>query len=323
VRDGGWKPDYLPIPQPNSPLTSSMSLPDRLSLPRPLDRSALERVLGRAAELQAQESGTGEGALTEHQLLEIGKEVGLSSQHVRQALAEERTRIAVPEESSFVGGIAGAAVATANRTIHGNAGILMGMLDDWMQREECLQLKRRFPDRNTWEPKRGFISDLSRGLNMTGRRYALSKATEVAATAIPLDAGRVLIRLDADFSSSRSKRIAGGGATAATGVLGGAVPMMLGTILLPEPTLAFFIVTGLAALAGTAAGIGGGYSIAKSHQQVIARAQLALEQILDSLEHGANPAPSLPSVIGAAAERLLRGTLTDLNNRGTWPRSKP
>ncbi len=100
----------------------SMPLPDRVSLPRPLDRSALERVLGRAAELQAQESGTGDGALSEQQLLEIGKEVGLSSQHVRQALAEERTRLAVPEESSFVGGIAGAAVATANRTVHGDVG---------------------------------------------------------------------------------------------------------------------------------------------------------------------------------------------------------
>ncbi|MBC7789762.1 MAG: hypothetical protein H7Z74_07435 [Anaerolineae bacterium] len=300
-----------------------MSLPDHLPAPRPLDRSALERVLGRAAELQAQESGTGEGALTEQQLLEIGKEVGLSSQHVRQALAEERTRLALPEESSFVGGIAGPAVATANRTVHGDAAKLMAVLDDWMQRQECLQVKRRFPDRTTWEPKRGFMSDLSRGLNITGRRYALSKATEVAATAIPLDAGRVLIRLDADFSSSRSKRVAGGGATAATGIVGGATPMMLGAFLLPEPTLAFFIVTGLAALGGTAAGIGGGYSIAKSHQQVIARAQLALEQILDSIEHGANVAPSIPSVIGAAAERLLRGTLTDLNIKGTWPRSRP
>ncbi len=302
-----------------------MSLPDRLPIPipHPLDRSALERVLGRAAELQAQESGTGEGALTEEQLLEIGKEVGLSSQHVRQALAEERTRLALPEESSFVGGIAGPAVATANRTVHGDAARVMAMLDDWMQHEECLQVKRRFPDRTTWEPRRGFLGDLKRGLNFGGRRYSLSRATEIAATAIPIDAGRVLIRLDADFSSSRSKRVAGGGATAATGVLGGAAPMMLGAFLLPEPTLAFFIVTGLAALGGTAAGIGGGYSIAKSHQQVMARAQLALEQILDSLEHGASPAPSLPSVIGAAAERLLRGTLTDLNTRGTSPRSKP
>ncbi|MGI9076444.1 MAG: hypothetical protein ACR2G6_03805 [Gemmatimonadaceae bacterium] len=300
-----------------------MSLPDRLPLTRPIDRSALERVLGRAAELQAQESGTGEGALTEQQLLEIGKEVGLSSQHVRQALAEERTRLALPTEPSLVGGIAGPAVATANRTVNGDPARVMAMLDDWMQHQECLQVKRRFPDRTTWEPRRGIIGDIKRGLNITGRRYALSRATEVAATAIPLDAGRVLIRLDADFSSSRSKRVAGGGATAATGIIGGAAPMMLGAFLLPEPTLAFFIVTGLAALGGTAAGIGGGYSIVKSHQQVIARAQLALEQILDSLEHGANPAPSLPAAIGAAAERLLRGTLTDLNTRSTWPRSRP
>jgi hypothetical protein len=69
-----------------------MSDPSRPKPPvRPLDRSSLERVLARAAELQSGPSDTGE-EFTEEQLLELGKEVGLSPQHLRQALAEERTR---------------------------------------------------------------------------------------------------------------------------------------------------------------------------------------------------------------------------------------
>ena len=56
-----------------------------------LDRASLERVLARASELQA---GSGEtpDEFTEDQLIDLGKEVGLSPQHLRQALAEERTR---------------------------------------------------------------------------------------------------------------------------------------------------------------------------------------------------------------------------------------
>src|SRR3954462_8457132 len=61
----------------------------------PVSRGALERVLARAAELQ---SATGDDsdvadALTEEQVLELGREVGLYPESIRQALAEERLRL--------------------------------------------------------------------------------------------------------------------------------------------------------------------------------------------------------------------------------------
>ena len=64
---------------------------------RALDRSSLERVLARAAELQ---SGTGETRRRVHRgtAARAGAEVGLSPQNLRQALAEERTRSIVPDE---------------------------------------------------------------------------------------------------------------------------------------------------------------------------------------------------------------------------------
>jgi len=64
-------------------------------LPARLDRSALERVLARAAELQAAELDPGE-YISEERLLEIAKEVGLAPHHMRQALAEERTLVTLP-----------------------------------------------------------------------------------------------------------------------------------------------------------------------------------------------------------------------------------
>ncbi len=79
---------------------------DGRDLPARLDRSALERVLARAAELQAGELDPGD-YISEERLLDIAKEVGLAPHHMRQALAEERTRVAVPEETGAVARFAG------------------------------------------------------------------------------------------------------------------------------------------------------------------------------------------------------------------------
>ena len=273
----------------------------------PLDRAALERVLARAAELQAHEADPGDVMLTEEQLVDVAKEAGLSPHHVRQALAEERTRLALPPDPGLAGRLAGPPVATASRTVRGTPAEVLAALDGWMQREECLQVKRRFGDRMTWEARRDFLGSIQRGLNFGGRGYALTRAAEVAATVVPVDEGRVLVRLDADLSGSRASRLVGGGATAAAGVAAGSTPLVAGSVLVADPSGVFFLLAGAAAALGAAVGLGGGYAIARGHQRVVARAQLALEQILDRLEHGDRTPPSLGSALGAAAERLLRG----------------
>src|ERR1700738_3770091 len=145
-----------------------------------LNRQALERVLARAAELQ------GAGALpessdliSETQLLDIGNEVGLSPATINQALAEERTRINIPEERGLVAQIAGAGYATATRTVPGNPRDVLAAIDSWMQREECLQVQRRFSDRLTWEPQRGLFGKLRRTVNFSGHGFYLVDARQV------------------------------------------------------------------------------------------------------------------------------------------------
>jgi len=66
--------------------------PKSSNLPATIDRAAVERVVARALELQASPSGDMQDRLTESQLLELAKEVGLDPVHLRQALAEERKR---------------------------------------------------------------------------------------------------------------------------------------------------------------------------------------------------------------------------------------
>ncbi len=259
-------------------------MPDNLPAKAPLDRTAIERVLARASELQVTASSTDQsGMLTEAELIEIGKEAGISPATLTQALAEERSRIAIPEEAGFVASITGPAVATASRTVKGNHETILTALNSWMEREECLRVQRRFPDRITWEPKSGFLGTVQRNLNISGRGYHLMRATQVAATLIPVDADRVLVRLDADLSDSRGSRVRVGAGALVAGILGSGIIGLIGSIAVaPEA----FIVLGGAAAVPTLAGAAAGYQIGKGHRQVIMKAQLALEQILDRLEFG-------------------------------------
>lgn len=265
-------------------------------LPAPLDRSALERVLARAAELQAGELDPGE-YISEDRLLDIAKEVGLAPHHMRQALAEERTRVAVPEETGTVARFAGAAHLVATRLVTGTPADLLAALDTWMQREECLAIKRRFPERIVWEEHRGFWTQLRRGMDMGGRRYMLARAQEVGATVVPVDEKRALVRLEADLSNVRTGRMVGAAGSTAAGLVAG------GTLL----AIGFFPIAAIApVLLGTVAGWG----VARSHRGVAARAQLALEQVLDRLE-SRQPVQTRPigTAIEALVDRAARGLL--------------
>src|SRR5437899_3098139 len=58
-----------------------------------ISRDALERIIKRAAELQAGEREIGEG-LTTNEVLALGKDVGIPDRYLRQAMLEEQTRTA-------------------------------------------------------------------------------------------------------------------------------------------------------------------------------------------------------------------------------------
>jgi len=249
-----------------------------------LDRATLERVLARAAALQTAAGDDAEPTegLSEQQLLDIGREVGLSATHLRQALAEERTRILVPPEDGIVAQMAGAASASAHRTVPGSPPALLATLNQVMLRDECLTVRRRYGDRMTWEPRRDFWAAFRRLAPAAGHSYDLLRAREVAATVVPLDETRSLVRLDADVSHARSQRLYGGIALATVGLgigaaILGSLTAIIGTPLLPALILG-------AVPAGL--GVAGFAAIARTHRHTVARAQLSLEQVLDRLEQG-------------------------------------
>jgi hypothetical protein len=262
---------------------------DRSALPVPIDRTALERVLARAAELQGEsgESVTPTDDLTEEQVIELGREVGLSAQFLRQALAEERTRAGDPiPESGVLAKYVGPSRISAARTIAGNPRTLLSALDTWMQKDECLQVKRQYGDRIVWESRRDLLSNFRRGMDFGGRGYVLARSLEVSGTAVPLDESRCVVRLDADFSEHRSRVTRDGTLTLGAGGFATAAALAMNVVL----PVALIPVLGLAGL---------GYIQArKRHRHTLSRAQLALEQVLDRLERGELARPSIRGLLG-------------------------
>lgn len=250
--------------------------------PVPLSRAALERVLARAAELQAR-SGDDEPGLSETQLVEIAAEAGLSRDVVRQALAEERTRVPVGPESGAAHALLGAAVVRAARTVPGNASAALAAVDAWLQRGESLTVMRRQADQMSWEPRQDFVSAVRRALRVGGRGFHLAAATEVRAAVAPAEPHRTHVQLVADLGGARARASGVAIGVAAAGVLVGVPAFWLATDAGLVMAAALSLVPALAVpvVAITVARNG--------FRAQLARAQVALEQALDRLEYGDKP----------------------------------
>jgi len=257
------------------------------NLPAKIDRAAVDRVLARAAQLQSEGAGDTQEQLTEAQLLELAKEVGLDAVNLRQALAEERTRVAVPEEHGLLASLYGGSSASAQRAVRGTPAQVLKALDDWMQRQECLIVQRyHSTERIVWESRRDLVGTVRRAVS--GRGQALARATNVSATAIPLDDSRVLVRLDAQFSGYRALMAQQNVAATAGGLVAGGVLAVL----------SFPVLVAAAPVVALAAG---GFATGRASQRrSVERAQIALEQVLDRLERGdAGRPPTLLSMLSA------------------------
>ena len=267
-----------------------------------LDRAAMERVLARASELASQSSDAPDG-MSEAQLLDIAKEVGIPSSLVQQALAEERTRVTLQEETGMEARVMGPAAVTATRAVSHTPEVVLAALEEWMRTEYRMLEKRRYGDRRTWEQRSGVFADLDRSLRGNQAAATLSRAAEVSVTVSAIGDGRTAVRLDADLTNLRRNRRNGSIAMGVTGVVLGTVPVVLGATLAPIAMLPLFLLFGTTPLVGMSVG---GWAMAKGHRKQAERAHLAIEQLLDRLEHG--PLPR--SALGTGATPLLTESIT-------------
>lgn len=253
-----------------------------------IDRKALERIVRRAAELQAGSQDVGEG-LTSKEVLALGKDVGIPEGYLRQAMLEEQTRSADEGSVGTWAWLTGPRTIGAHRVVPGDRATVERTLNRWMMEEELLQPRRQYADRTTWEAKPGAFASIQRALSGR-RRYSLASAAQISSQIVQLEPGFCLVRLEADVSQQRRGRISGGmvlamigwGMTGAAALI--APPLALAQILTMVPGLGLTV---------------GGAAIARTHRTANERVQIGLEQVLDRLERGEIHSPgqaSLPFV---------------------------
>ncbi|HVO34242.1 MAG TPA: hypothetical protein VMT21_01685 [Gemmatimonadales bacterium] len=257
--------------------------------PRKITREQLERIIQRAAELQAGEMDTGEG-MTEPELLKLGSEVGIPGRFLRQAMYEEAAGGAALERS-FVGRWVGPRMLLAHRVVPGDKAALEQAIAEFMTEEEAMTPKRRLPDRTVWERQKGLLAEMKRGLSLQGKPYHLARALDVSVQLNALEDGYCHAELAADVSNMREQSVTGIGVLAAAGVVGSLILALVpGLVLLAWlPLLAGLGLSGLAA---------------RTYRGKAMRMQTALEQVLDRLERG--EIRPRPQIAGPRASAFMR-----------------
>lgn len=249
---------------------------------RRLSSQELEAVIRRAHELQTARADREEG-LSEAEVIQIGQELGLSTGHVRQALAE----VATPRPAAEAGAMTrmmGPSVLTASRAVPGDAGQVRERIEQYLLEVECMEIVRRHPGgRTQYRRGRGIAASLRRATSqMNSRsRFAQFKLQEVTVEVQPLETGFSLVTLGADLGGMRTGMLATGttmgslGGTVAAGFLGVAVDPL--AALLGLPVLAggiFFSRAAYGSLTGS------------THNQ--------MEAFLDRVQHGELSVPAAP-----------------------------
>jgi hypothetical protein len=242
-------------------------------LPARIDRATFERVLQRAAELQASSRDIGEG-LSEEEILALGKDVGIPDQYLRQALLEERTHGDVPAPEGMLDQVFGRADLSAERVVQGSEEAIANAISRWLEKQEHMVVQRAALGRITYEPMESFARGMRRmGAMFGGARIKpyLEKVELVTATITPLESGFYHVRLSASLRNSRNGHLGGAAALGVVGTAMGTLMVVSGaamvTVLLPV----------LPALLASVA-------VARHFAPLAKRTQLGLERILDDLE---------------------------------------
>jgi hypothetical protein len=266
-------------------------------LPARIDRDAFDRIIKRAAELQAHGRDIGEG-LSEDEVLALGKEVGIPEAQLRQALLEERTHVSMPEQHGTLDRFIAPSSVMAERVVQGTPELIGTALNRWFEQHEILVVQRSTAEKITWEQASTFAGAMKRigwSFNSNRGKPFLDKADLVTALMTQLEPGYCHVTLVANLRQSRASFIGGGAAVTSIGAATGIVLAVLGAPLL---------IAGVVAVPALA----GGVAVSRMFRGVNQRAHLGLERALDELERH----PALPTSEAKARPRALGRDLGDV-----------
>lgn len=264
--DESARPDEGKAP----PESSGGSLPAR----------RLEEVIRRAAELQFAEGESGGDALSEEEVLRIGREVGLEPRHVRRALAESHARALLPDrprDDGLLQRVWDDVTVRASRVVPGDPSGVQRTVEGHLESRQSLRAVRRRRGRSVWEPAAGLVDKMQRALDVAGRGYELAEARRVELAVAPLEEGRTLATLTADLRNVRREQAIAWGSVSAGAFSG--VAVLLG-VAVGFPWL-LAVPAALAGAAGTTT-VGVGRVLERRRDRV----ETAIEGLLDRLEAG-------------------------------------
>ena len=263
-------------------------------VPQKIDRAALERIMQRAAELQAGEADVGEG-LTPDEVVALGKEVGIPGRYLQQAMLEQATEIVAPAAAGLAGHLVGPSEVSAYRVVLGDPDDAARALIDWFDKNELLVVQRQTTGRVSFEPLGGMQAALRRGSAVLGSskpKFMLARATLVTATFSKLESGYCHVAVTANLREARTAHMGAAVAGGSVGVAGAIVFAMMSP---------FWVVAIPPLLVGGALGWLG----LRRFKPVAARAALGLERALDYLERGGiKPAHQIPPRSGGLLETI-------------------
>lgn len=272
---------------PESPIPPARggNLPERR-----LNTAQIEAVVRRAVELQGRESDSpGDPGVTEDELLRIGGELGISSGHMRRALAE--VAVGTPAPGGVGARLFGAARTGAARAVPGHPEAVRAHIERYLVDSQYLAVLRRLPDVTVYEKSGGLQVELTRAMDATravlggrgagpriGAGFDLRTARTVEVSVTPLEEGVSWASFTVDLGNQRTGYWlginSGIGVAALTGAAIAAVAIAPPAALIALPIMG-----------------GSAWGTRVAYDGILKRARLHLEALLDHLERGESLVP--------------------------------
>jgi hypothetical protein len=246
-----------------------------------LSQQQLAVVLRRAAELERRRkdatTGSGEPGLTDSELQELVREVGLPQEDVARAVAELRAGVLVKSEPAptLTDRLVGPAEVARERVVRGDVVTIETRIGEYLRAQE-LQVKRDFGDRQLWAPTPGFLSKAKRVFFDVVGKQQLPDEIEVETSALAVGDGEVVVRMTVRARELRREKISRmiGSLVVGAGVAAAGIAAASGNAEL------------ITVAAGSGVAIAGYASARRGYHRELAEATLALDGFLDGLEHG-------------------------------------
>jgi len=237
----------------------------------------LERIIARAAVLQ---NALGEGEqrrLSDDEIIGIGREVGLSAEHVRRALAEYRADALVPpepDEHPLIARWLGPGHARARRVISGDPVDLHRRFEHHMVARERMRSVRLRSTESVWEPDTSWTGKLGRALDFDGQGHEVAKLESVSIVTAPASSSEAMVTLTADVRGERNEQLWswGGGLFVIT---------VVAVFTMAFPKIWLWLLFGPLLVVGTA---GAAWAVRNGVKAKRDRVALLLEGLLDQIE---------------------------------------